>query len=52
VLTFAVYAGILTAGRTTLGRGELPIAAGLWWAHAAVILTCWWWLREGRPRSG
>jgi len=51
VLTFAVYAGMLTAGRTTLGRGELPPAAGLWWAHAAMILAGWWLVRSQRPRS-
>jgi lipopolysaccharide export system permease protein len=45
VLLFAVYAGLLTAGRTMLGRGELPLAAGLWWAHAAVAVLGWWLLR-------
>jgi lipopolysaccharide export system permease protein len=42
VLLFAIYAGLLTAGRTMLGRGELPLAAGLWWAHAAVAASGWW----------
>ena len=45
VLVFAVYAGLLTAGRTMLGRGELPLAAGLWWAHAAVAMFGFWLLR-------
>jgi lipopolysaccharide export system permease protein len=39
VLLFGVYAGLLTAGRTMLARGELPAAAGLWWAHALAIMS-------------
>ncbi len=50
VLMFAAYAGLLTAGRTMLGRGELPPAAGLWWAHAAVAGLGFWLLRA-RVRS-
>jgi lipopolysaccharide export system permease protein len=51
VLLFAVYAGLLTAGRTMLGRGELPPAAGLWWVHAVVLLSGWVLLRASRLRS-
>jgi lipopolysaccharide export system permease protein len=50
VLLFAVYAGLLTAGRTMLGRGELPPAAGLWWAHAAVVALGWWLVRAPARR--
>lgn len=45
VLLFAVYAGLLTAGRTVMGRGELPAFLGLWWAHAAIAVLGWWMLR-------
>lgn len=45
VLLFAVYAGLLTAGRTMLGRGEVPQFAGLWWAHGAAVAACWGLLR-------
>jgi len=45
VLLFAVYAGLLTAGRTILGRGELPAVAGLWWVPAVVMVPLWWRLR-------
>src|SRR5512139_2562781 len=38
VLLFAMYAGLLSAGRTLLERGETPRALGLWWAHAAAVL--------------
>jgi lipopolysaccharide export system permease protein len=48
VLLFALYAGLLTAGRTMLGRGELPLAAGLWWVHAAAAASGYWLLRARR----
>lgn len=51
VLLFAMYAGLLTAGRTMLARGELPMAAGLWWVHAAVLLAGGLLLRAERLRS-
>jgi lipopolysaccharide export system permease protein len=38
VLLFAIYAGLLSAGRTMLERGETPRPLGLWWAHAAALL--------------
>jgi lipopolysaccharide export system permease protein len=38
VLLFAVYAGLLSAGRTLLERGETPRSLGLWWVHAAALL--------------
>jgi len=37
VLLFAVYAGLLSAGRTLLERGDSPSVLGLWWVHAAAI---------------
>lgn len=37
VLLFAVYAGLLSAGRTLLERGETPRPLGLWWAHAVAV---------------
>ena len=38
VLLFAVYAGLLTSGRTLLERAETPLALGLWWVHAAAFV--------------
>jgi lipopolysaccharide export system permease protein len=38
ILLFAVHAGLLTSGRTLLERAETPLALGLWWVHAAVVL--------------
>lgn len=49
VLLFAVYAGLLTSGRTLLERGESPIALGLWWVHAAGLLLAL--LLLGLPRA-
>jgi lipopolysaccharide export system permease protein len=37
VLLFAVYAGLLSAGRTMLERGDVPEVIGLWWVHALAI---------------
>lgn len=37
VLLFAVYAGLLSAGRTLLERGASPRPLGLWWVHAAAL---------------
>jgi lipopolysaccharide export system permease protein len=48
VLLFALYAGMVTAGRTTLARGELPLAAGLWWAHALAVVAMLLVLRVSR----
>ncbi len=48
VLLFGLYAGLLTAGRTMLARGELPMLAGLWWAHALVVVVMLWLARARR----
>jgi hypothetical protein len=45
VLLFAVLAGLLIAGRTLLERGDSPLALGLWWVHAAVLLLAFAMLR-------
>lgn len=62
VLLFAVYAGLLTSGRTWLERGETPAWMGLWWVHAAVLAlsvvlvalppaAARWRARAARPTS-
>ena len=38
VLLFAIYAGLLSAGRTMLERGDMPPVLGLWWVHALAAL--------------
>jgi len=38
VLLFAVYAGLLTAGRTMYERGAVPQVLGLWWVHGVALL--------------
>jgi lipopolysaccharide export system permease protein len=50
VLLFAVYAGLLSAGRTMLERGDVPRSLGLWWVHATALLLGLGMLRL--PRAG
>jgi lipopolysaccharide export system permease protein len=50
VLLFAVYAGLLSAGRTMLERGEVPRSLGLWWVHVTAIVLAVVLLRL--PRAG
>lgn len=38
VLLFALYAGLLSAGRTMVERGEVPAWLGLWWVHGVAVL--------------
>ena len=38
VLLFAVYAGLLSAGRTMLERGDTPLPLGLWWVHGVALM--------------
>lgn len=38
VLLFAVYAGMLTAGRNLVERGDVPMWLGLWWVHLAALV--------------
>ncbi len=37
VLLFAVYAGLISAARTMLERGDVPAVLGLWWVHAIAV---------------
>ncbi len=37
VLLFGVYAGLLSAGRAMLERGDVPAGFGLWWVHAVAV---------------
>lgn len=39
VLLFAAYAGLLSAGRNMLERGDVPVSLGLWWVHALAIVV-------------
>ncbi len=50
ILVFFIYINLLSAARTWLekGSGPLPLAAGLWWPHVAVLLfaAVLWWRRS------
>jgi lipopolysaccharide export system permease protein len=51
VLLFAVYAGLLTSGRSLLERGETSPVLGLWWVHAAALLLALALLGPRLPRG-
>lgn len=38
LLVFIIYFNLLSAGRTWLEQGAVPVVAGLWWVHAAMLL--------------
>jgi lipopolysaccharide export system permease protein len=50
VLLFALYAGMLSAGRTMVERGEVPAWLGLWWVHGLALLLGWALLAGRRLR--
>ena len=39
VLGYFLYGNLLALGRGWLALGQLPMELGLWWAHAAVLVT-------------
>jgi lipopolysaccharide export system permease protein len=38
VVVYLVYSNLISAGEAWIARGAIPVALGLWWAHAAVVL--------------
>jgi lipopolysaccharide export system permease protein len=38
VVVYLIYANLISAGQAWVAHGAIPVALGLWWAHAAVIL--------------
>jgi lipopolysaccharide export system permease protein len=38
VVIYLVYSNLISAGQAWIAHGAIPVAFGLWWAHAAVIL--------------
>jgi len=39
ILIFALYVNLLGMGKVWLAKGIMPVAAGLWWIHALVLLA-------------
>jgi lipopolysaccharide export system permease protein len=35
---FLIYWNLISAGQAWIARGAVPVAVGLWWTHAAVVL--------------
>jgi lipopolysaccharide export system permease protein len=56
VLLYVIYANLLAAGKGWIERGQLPVAAGLWWVHALFLVAAagmlagqyGWWQRLRR----
>ena len=38
VVVYLVYSNLISLGQAWIARGAIPVALGLWWTHAAVIL--------------
>lgn len=49
ILVYVVYANILVMSETWLARGVIPLALGMWWVHAGVLVL---WLALQSRRSG
>jgi lipopolysaccharide export system permease protein len=37
LLVFIIYFNLLSAGKAWIEKGEMPVAAGLWWAHGLML---------------
>jgi len=37
-LAYLVYSNLISAGEAWIAHGAIPVALGLWWAHAAAVL--------------
>ena len=49
ILAYAVYVNTLYMCRNWLLKGDMPIALGMWWVHALVLMIALIWLqRQGR----
>jgi len=58
LLVFIIYFNMLSAGKAWLEQGSVPVAVGLWWAHALMLLLAIGllavqnsWLRRMLPRK-
>jgi lipopolysaccharide export system permease protein len=38
VVVYLVYSNLISLGQAWIARGTMPVALGLWWTHAAVVL--------------
>ncbi|MGH8169031.1 MAG: LPS export ABC transporter permease LptF [Steroidobacteraceae bacterium] len=38
VVVYLIYSNLISAGQAWVAHGAIPVALGLWWAHAAVLL--------------
>ena len=38
LVVYIIYSNLITAGQAWIAHGAIPVALGLWWVHAAVLL--------------
>jgi lipopolysaccharide export system permease protein len=54
IVLYVIYNNLLTVGRSALGKGEVPLALGLWWVHLLALgllaLIVWQQQRVRGPR--
>lgn len=46
IVIYLVYTNLLAVGQAWIGKGQLPPALGLWWAHALVLAGGLWMVRR------
>jgi lipopolysaccharide export system permease protein len=58
LLVFIIYFNLLSAGKAWIEKGSMPVAAGLWWVHALMLMFAFGllsvqngWLRRLRHRT-
>jgi lipopolysaccharide export system permease protein len=50
ILIYFIYANLLAAARVWLEKETIPVALGMWWVHAAMLVMVLWLLRHEYPR--
>jgi len=51
ILIYFIYANLLTAARTWLEKGSVPLWLGLWWVHVVIafaVYVSWWRISKWR----
>ena len=46
ILVYLVYSNLLGVGQAWIGKGQIPPAVGLWWAHGLVLAVAVWMIRR------
>lgn len=46
ILVYLVYTNLLGVGQAWIGKGQIPPAIGLWWAHGLMLAAAIWMIRR------